>query len=111
MHQHIKYFADDYIRCTLLEYPVAGAENASPTSPSPSERHRIEGTFYRFELYCNLFRQERSRVDNYFESEEQRDIFFERFSPWENEQLACVHDYLMHKITPGTSVLTAFASL
>lgn len=34
-----------------------------------------------------------------FEKQEQRDIFFDKFAPWENEQLGCIHDYLIEEIT------------
>jgi hypothetical protein len=33
--------------------------------------------------------------------EEQKYVFFSKLSPWENEQLACVHGYLLRLITPG----------
>jgi hypothetical protein len=32
---------------------------------------------------------------------EQLEEFFMDFAPWENEQLACVHDYLVRVISPG----------
>lgn len=58
---------------------------------------RIQRAFYRFEVYCNLFQNPER-----FDFREQRDIFFLKFSDWENEQLACMYDYLFRVICPGT---------
>ena len=68
-------------------------------SVTRAEICRIERALYRFELFCNLFRG--------FENSHHRllerlfDRFFFNFSPWEIEQLACVHDYLVQLICPG----------
>lgn len=64
---------------------------------SPS---RYEREFYRFELYCNLYHDFKTPV---MSLEEQRVFFFSNFSPWENEQLTCVHDYLIRLLAPGQS--------
>ena len=59
--------------------------------------YRIERSFYTFEIYCSLFGKSRSRLS----LNDQLDLFFNRFAPWENEQLACVHDFLLDELKPG----------
>jgi hypothetical protein len=67
-----------------------------PTS-TPSERARIERAFYRFETFCTLFRPSPSCDDILL----CMDKFFCPFSPWELEQLGCIHDFLFHLVKPG----------
>lgn len=67
---------------------------------SPNETNRVQRAFYRFEIYCNLFRGSQR-----FDVREQRDLFFFKFSHWENEQLACLHDYLFRAMCPGMNAL------
>ena len=96
----VEYFATGFIAETLnkssaLDY----IDNAPPPWPvSRAERNRIHRAFYRFEIYCNLFREFKL-----FRNDDQGQVFFSRFSYWENEQLACVHDYLFRAVCPGAS--------
>lgn len=73
-------------------------------SVTRAEICRIERALYQFELFCNLFRgfedSDYSLLKRLF------DTFFDKFSPWEIEQLACVHDYLVQIIYPGNSYNT-----
>ncbi|KAJ9646962.1 hypothetical protein H2204_000654 [Knufia peltigerae] len=68
--------------------------------PTPTEIRRIQRTLYRFEIYCNLFRARKKPPAAAFDVDEHRTVFFSKFSPWENEQLGCIHDYLFHKASP-----------
>lgn len=34
--------------------------------------------------------------------------YFDLFAPWENEQLACIHDYLLGTIAPGLTPFNTF---
>ncbi|KAI1311459.1 hypothetical protein F5Y03DRAFT_391542 [Xylaria venustula] len=52
---------------------------------SSTERFRFRRTFYRFELYVRIFRED---------NDQHMDLFLSSSSPWENEQLACASDYL-----------------
>lgn len=68
---------------------------------------RIERALYRFETYCNLFRGSLMLLGSpvllmrlRFYREQQR-LFFTNFAPWENEQLGCIHDFLVRAVTPG----------
>lgn len=109
------------LRVTQLHLPVGdlalrfvnAATGQSPLNRSQSinvtcqEVCRIERALYRFEVYCNLFggspmllRSPVLPVRLRFYREQQR-LFFTNFAPWENEQLGCVHDFLVSTITPG----------
>ena len=107
VHTCVEFFAAEFASATLSKNPTARGSNAAP---SVAEMIRIKRILYRFELYCNLFRKphhdrmirgERNCLIQPppFGKVEQRDIFFDRFSPWENEQLGCIHDYLIEEIT------------
>ncbi|CAD6593028.1 MAG: hypothetical protein ASARMPREDX12_006664 [Alectoria sarmentosa] len=111
LHRHVRHFADTFASSTLALFLEGTTRERDQGQPSPTEQHRIERTFYRFELYCNLFRTrmptDRKASHNHivslsvegFSLEEEREIFFSRFPVWENEQLACVHDYLSSRLS------------
>lgn len=63
---------------------------------SKSELRRFQRTFYRFKLCCNLF----GRIPDIL-SYKERGSVLSCFSLWENEQLACVYDYLYRRLLPG----------
>ena len=107
VHTCVEFFAAEFASLALSKNPSMRGSNAAPSS---TEMIRIKRILYRFELYCNLFRK--PRYDQMrrgerncliqpspFEAEEQQKIFFDKFSPWENEQLGCIHDYLIKEIT------------
>ena len=107
VHSCVNFFAADFASFALSKNPIPGDSSAAP---SCTETLRIKRSLYRFELYCNLFRKpsydRMVRGDRNcliqpspFGTQEQRDIFLNMFSPWENEQLGCIHDYLIEKIT------------
>ena len=107
VHSCVEFFAAEFASFALAKNPTARGSNAAP---SFTEWVRIKRILYRFQLYCNLFRKpsydrmirgERNCLiqPSPFGKQEQRDIFFDRFSPWENEQLGCIHDYLIEEIT------------
>lgn len=64
------------------------------------EMERIEGAFYRFEIYNHLFRRKQGNARH--QVEDQIEAFFCAFSAWENEQLAVVHEFLAGLVRPGT---------
>jgi hypothetical protein len=96
LYSHVHYFATDFTcKCLGIQALERGVQQSLP---SPLEIARIERTLYRFEMYCNIFKDFRHPM---LSMDEQREILFSRFSPCENEQLACIHDYLHGKISPG----------
>ena len=101
LYGHVQYFAADFCASILPVHPISGAQDAIYSPPSLSETCRIECTLYRFELYCTLFRRQsmRQKDDDRFSIAEQQSLYFEKFKPWQNEQLACIHDYLYKKLS------------
>ena len=93
LHLSLRDFATKFANACLTKEPL---RSATLTTPTPGERDRINRALYRFEIFCNLFRK--PDVVNF---EDQRNLFFSNFSPWENEQLACIHDFLVRQISPG----------
>ena len=116
IHDCIEFFATKFASSALSENPTArGAVTAAPSS---NEMRRIKIALHRYELYCNLFRYPshhrmvRDKVNrnrlirpDTFSTREQQEIFLDRFSFWEIEQLGCIHDFLMQEMTiPFTDV-------
>ncbi len=100
LHSSVERFASEFI-AEMLNPSSDFAYIAAPPgwSVSRHEMNRIQRAFYRFEMYCNLFREFKV-----FEASDIGHIFFFGFSYRENEQLACVHDYLFRAACPGTSL-------
>ena len=93
INSHVKYFATDF-GSTLCADLVTGVPNEAPLALTLTERHRIERAFYRFEIYCNLFGKHEKNPRSTFKPEEQKQMFLDKFPPWENEQLASIREYL-----------------
>lgn len=70
-------------------------------SLSPTEYFRFGRAFYRAELYFRLFRQDTSISVDFSITEKDKEWFFRRHPPWENEQLGCAHDFLELKLARG----------
>lgn len=64
-----------------------------------TETTRIARTFYYFETFRNWFGDS---SDARIPLERRLEVFFSAFTPWEVEQLGCIHDFLFHQIKPGT---------
>lgn len=92
IHENIEYFANDFIS-SLSTHPVTEAPLAEQIVLSFGERDRIYSTIYRFDLYCKCFSL--SKLD----SDERREMFLDKFSPWENEQMATIYEYLFGKLS------------
>ncbi len=100
LHSSVERFASEFIAEMLNVSSEFAYIDAPPGWPvSRQEMNRVQRAFYRFEVYCNLFRNPRV-----FEASEIGDLFFFKWSHWENEQLACVHDYLFRAVCPGMNV-------
>lgn len=97
--RYVNYFAVDFARKALASSP---RETAS--GPSREELNRIKRAFYRFEIYRNMVSTLEPSSRRFLIAHRAPSlIFMESFSPWENEQLACVHDYLYSILAPGKS--------
>ncbi|KAJ4319554.1 hypothetical protein N0V84_006284 [Fusarium piperis] len=113
---------EEFTLCSLRRlYGVSSDESISGGQGlSPGETYRISRALYRFQIYRNLFLDKEVLDkeqdlfpsgygdDDYQDEEEEEDtkpdkkqkkLFFDRHSPWVNEQLACVYDYLETRLT------------
>lgn len=88
---HVQFFANRFATKALSYHPVTCLPELVPTPIRPSELCRIERTLYRFQFYCNLMAlRKKSRFGR-----GPSVISFDGFAPWEDEQLACIKDYLL----------------
>lgn len=99
-HRVVHGFTTNFVHQTLSKNPVIGYTSKFEPYPTYSELCRIQRALYRFELCCNLFTKalKRGSARTVIPRDLQATIFFNRFSAWENEQLACIHDYLLRII-------------
>ncbi|KAJ5578184.1 uncharacterized protein N7459_007148 [Penicillium hispanicum] len=99
LHNAVKFHRDRLASEVLSSNPVSAASAVSPVRPlSKAEETRIDCSLYRFQIYCNLFRDWKKIPDSFHF--DQAEVFFSLFAPWENEQLACIHDYLLRIVKP-----------
>lgn len=98
-HCAVLHFSNAFIADTLpLTRRRLGYHRSSYARASTIELFRIRRALYRFQLYCNLTfrgendlrrdREQRLTIYRY------QSRFFNYFSPWVNEQFACIHDFL-----------------
>lgn len=101
LHRHVQFFTEDFCTSILSVHPITKVPENTYIPPSAKELCRIQTAFYKFELFCTLFRSQRltQKEEDRFNSSEQQELFLEKFKLWENEQLACVYDYLMRKVS------------
>lgn len=100
-HDAVEYFCRRFIheRLPLMHKLVGRRLTPQAGCPSQPELLRIRRALYRFQIYCNLMF--RSDVDFHpgRRVRENRNFylghyFFNAISPWVDEQLCCIHDYL-----------------
>jgi hypothetical protein len=107
-HSRVQYFTKQYIDTTLPKARRHLGVRRSCTGASEDEIFRIQRAIYRFQWYCNVL--------NYPFSGKERKLlgtglgvwFFHPFSPWVNEQLACIHDYFERVLSEGMYELFPF---
>ena len=98
LYDTVDCLAQDFARSALAINVVTGLDEPSPTPPSALELNRIKRTFYRYELFCSLFREREEYQLDRRASKALQQFFFEMWEPWENEQLRCVRDYLLDRL-------------
>ncbi len=95
-----KGFIHDALPRCLAQLDIRASENLLECSDR--ETFRIQRALYRYQTYCSLYFRNLddlaesvcSAFDVDFEVIVARTPFFFSHSPWENEQLACLLDYL-----------------
>ncbi|KAI1109804.1 hypothetical protein F5Y14DRAFT_390502 [Nemania sp. NC0429] len=95
LHSYVDVLTNNFIAATLTTHPLSRSDHHPVTY---QETCRVKRALYRFEVYCNLFREE-SDVESPIYNE-QKSLFFAHFAPYENEQLGCIHDYLVRAVSP-----------
>jgi hypothetical protein len=67
---------------------------------SNTERGRLQRAFFRFETYRKLFAPglNDSRLSRQMAKTSLPHLYFEMFSSWQREEIACVHDYLLEEM-------------
>ena len=102
LYDDIEFLTKGFASSTLSTNPVTGIEDTSPSPLSLPELVRIKRTFYRYELFCHISRsifQGLGALDpDEPEHGSPQSLFFS-VAPWENEQLACVQDYLFERLS------------
>ena len=107
LHHRVESFAAAFASEALTKPSFVGDLDSMPEyPPSLNEIHRIQRAFYRFEIYCNLFRESKHPA---FQIEEQKDVFFSNFWPWKNEQLGSIQGYLFRVVSPGMGSAALFS--
>lgn len=100
VYDDVKFFAMDFAS-TFGSDSTNGIPDNDVRAPTPSEIDRIERAFYRYELFRNIFSKDEEKPSNYANAQEHRELFLDRFQPWENEQLAPVYEYIFDKLSIG----------
>lgn len=105
LHVYVDRWAVTFATAALLQDALHKTQPGS--AATYQEMCRIERALYRFEIYCNLFREvptkqsitRLTRTTPSIMYAEQKGLFFANFARWENEQLGCIHDFLARAIS------------
>ena len=97
LYDTIECLSQDFDWSALATNPVTGLDEPSPTPLSALESNRIKRSFYRYELFYNVFRECEGHELKQSTSRTLQHTFFGMCEPWENEQLRCVRDYLFDR--------------
>ncbi|KAF9871476.1 hypothetical protein CkaCkLH20_11123 [Colletotrichum karsti] len=73
---------------------------------SPSEHLRFCRAFYRTDIFYSLFRAESISPSGAFE-DDMYPYFFAKHTPWENEQIGCVQDFLETRVEKASMDVVA----
>ncbi|KAI1307128.1 hypothetical protein F5Y03DRAFT_126745 [Xylaria venustula] len=99
LHFYVDALAKEFAVSALSKSPL----NQLNRLPARQESCRIERTLYRFEIYCNIFRENEKRFSSSPSTvlSDRKRLFFDNFTPYENEQLGCIHDFLIQIVSPS----------
>lgn len=116
LHTRLVHLSDGFFNSTMHKLDVLGQGVAQPLQSSvettkvvqseldptsrttvrasESERMRIQKALLRFELYCKVFPVDEGLGDySVYGADEQFDLFLSHLTPWEAEEMACIHQY------------------
>ena len=94
LHGDVETFSNGFASSALSTNPVTGLQDEPHSPLSVQECTRIKRTFYRFEFFCNIFCKYGKIAQAQQILYKFKKLFFASCAPWENEQLACVREYL-----------------
>ena len=122
LQNQVQHATKNFCQVAFSCYSLVGNREELCEQLSSHECGRFHRAFYRFEIFCNLFRNWKSSPDDEdlsdasyedgdssfeIDSMEKSSRFLSLFSPWEVEELACVRDYfhnyyhrMLHKFEP-----------
>ncbi|KAF7513070.1 hypothetical protein GJ744_011336 [Endocarpon pusillum] len=104
LYRKITFLVQDFCAWTTEGYAPMHCSQTLRFSLSQNEVLRIARAFYRLELFCILFRHRRiGGLDS--EAHEQNDSIrrhayrlFGFWNAWENEEIACIRDYIFTRL-------------
>ncbi|KAK3934373.1 hypothetical protein QBC46DRAFT_427615 [Diplogelasinospora grovesii] len=108
-HNYVRHFADRFFQAVGSledkEYDPHGPSlrrSLEGRPPTVSERTRVERALYRLEIYNRMYGWRTGY--NLLQSGRDSTIpyFYAHFSPWENAQHRCIHDFLAREVVPST---------
>ena len=108
LHRCVEHFSTTFAGIALdlfknlVDPDESSVKSGFLQSSTESKLIRFRCSFWRFELYCNIFRRridDGASEEDYFTTNEQEDVFLYRFALFENEQLVCVYQYLRNVVS------------
>lgn len=91
LYTNVDFFARKFAAETLGTGPLSH----DPFPATHAELTRIRRALCCFELFRNYFSKLWTNRSRMYE------VFLDRIAPWEIEQLACIHDFLVRAVMPG----------
>jgi hypothetical protein len=118
LHQEIKFLVADFCSCAMKDFKDLKYGEGSSIHLSATETVRITRAFYRLELFCVLYR-DRCLLGEIEDMEKgQYDVtkilayrLFATWNAWENEEIACVRDYIYARLAEVFSYIQTEASV
>lgn len=105
----VNYFASDCAEEGLrIGHQRYSLQMSQEPRPSRLETLRVQRAFCRLELYTCLFTRSDPPSTGEIADEQKRSIFWDKYAPWENEQVACVLDYFYRRLTDSTRTFGLF---
>lgn len=98
LHLSVQRFSENLIVEIRSDHNLRERGFTLQSEPTTAEMSRIERSLYQIEA---LFRSLNGKAEDDEEIESSVAHFLSNFSPWENEQLACVYEHLRRAISPG----------
>lgn len=93
----VRFAVKDFCQATISRHPMSREKAQDITPLTTNEAQRINRAFYRFEIFCTIFRNQGFNVRPGLDCMDMCHLFLNQFPPWEVEEIACVRDYIMDR--------------